>query len=232
MKSQKTIILTALTIVAVALAVVSVFAFAYAGTSAVVTYPNATTPGTNGYYPNGMMGGQWSGTMGGMMGENWGASSPAQTQVTTQNTVFPLLGFAALIGAAVMGTGGAIYYFTGPKIRITEPASKTIVDQTPQNTVAPIASVSKTLATEERKVLDVLIAHNGKYLQKYIRAETGLSRLKTHRIVARLAERGIVTLERSGNTNEVHLSSWLQNKPYTNAINDKQTENRELMVEA
>ena len=209
MKSKKTIILTALTIAAVALAVVSVFAFAYAGTSAAVTYPNATTPGTNGYYPNGMMGGQWSGTMGGMMGENWGASSPAQTQVTTQNTVFPLLGFAALIGAAVMGTGGAIYYFTGPKIRITEPASKTIVDQTPRNTATPFASVSKTLTTEERKVLDVLVLHNGKYLQKYIRAEIGLSRLKTHRIVSRLAERGIVTLERSGNTNEVHLSNWL-----------------------
>ena len=228
MKSQKTSILTALTIVAVALAVVSISAFAYAGTSAAATYPNATTPGTNGYYPNGMMGGQGSG----MMGGNWGASSPAQTQVATQNAVFPLVGFAALIGAAVMGTGGAIYYFNGPKIRITESVSKTIVDQTPQNTVTPIASVSKTLTTEERKVLDVLLSHNGKYLQKYIRAETGLSRLKTHRIVTRLAERGIVTLERSGNTNEVHLSSWLQNKPYSNATNDKQTENKELMVEA
>jgi len=232
MKSQKTIILTALTIVAVALAVVSIFAFAYAGTSAAVTYPNATTPGTNGYYPNGMMGGQWSGMMGGMMGGNWGSSSPVQTQVTTQNAVFPLVGFAALIGAVVMGTGGAIYYFTGPKIRITESVSKTVVDQTPQNTATPFASVSKTLTTDERKVLDVLISHNGKYLQKYIRAETGLSRLKTHRIVSRLAERGILTLERSGNTNEVHLSSWLQNKPFQNSINDRQAKNQELMVEA
>ena len=232
MKSQKTISLTALTIVAVALAVVSIFAFAYAGTSAAVTYPNATTPGTNGYYPNGMMGGQGSGMMGGMMGGNWGSSSPVQTQVATQNAVFPLVGLAALIGAAVMGTGGAIYYFTGPKIRITEPVSKTIVDQTPQNTVTPFASVSKTMTAEERKVLDVLISHNGKYLQKYIRAETGLSRLKTHRIVTRLAERGIVTLARCGNTNEVHISSWLQNKPFSNAINDKHAENQELMVEA
>jgi predicted transcriptional regulator len=170
--------------------------------------------------------------MGNMMGGNWGSASPVQTQVTTQNAIFPLVGFAALIGAAAMGTSGAIYYFTGSKIRITEPVSKTIVDQTPQNTATPYASVSKTLTTEERKVLDVLISHKGKYLQKYIRAETGLSRLKTHRIVSRLAERGIVTLERSGNTNEVHLSSWLQNKPYPNAKNDKQTENKELMVEA
>ena len=228
MKSKKTIILTALTIAALALAVVSVFAFAYARTSAAITYLNATTPGTNGYYPNGMMGSQWSG----MMGGNWGPSSSAQTQVATQNTVFPLIGFAALIGAVVMGTSGAIYYFTGPKIRITDPVPKTIVDQTPQNTVTPYASVSKTLTAEERKVLDVLISHKGKYLQKYIRAETQLSRLKTHRIVSRLSERGIVTVERSGNTNEVHLSSWLQNKPYSNAKNDKHAENKELMVEA
>jgi uncharacterized membrane protein len=220
MKSQKATMLTTLTIAAVALAVVSIFAFAFAGTSATVTYSNATTPGTSGHYPNGMMGGCW------------GLSSSVQTQVTTQNTFFPLVGFAALIGAAVMGTGGAVYYFTGSKIRITKHVPKTIVDQTPQNTATPYASVSKILTTEERKVLDVLISHNGKYLQKYIRAETGLSRLKTHRIVSRLAERGIVTLERSGNTNEVHLSSWLQNRPYLNPKKDKQAENQELMVEA
>src|SRR4030065_693433 len=223
MKSQKTIILTALTIVTVALAVVSIFAFANAGTSAAATYPNATTPGTNGHYPNGMMGG--------MMGGNWGSSSPVQTQVATQNAVFPLVGFAALIGAAVMGTGGAIYYFAGPKNKITEPVSTTRVDQTPQNTVTPYASVSKTLTTEERKVLDVLISHNGKYLQKYIRAETGLSRLKTHRIVSRLAERGIVTLERSGNTNEVQLSSWLKSNPFKN-VTDSRQEALEIEVKA
>jgi uncharacterized membrane protein len=49
-------------------------------------------------------------------------------------------------------------------------------------------------------------------LQKYIRNESGLSRLKTHRIVARLAERGIVTLEKMGNTNQVLLADWLKNK--------------------
>jgi uncharacterized membrane protein len=56
----------------------------------------------------------------------------------------------------------------------------------------------------------VLAAHDGKYLQKFIVKETGLSKLKTHRIVSRLAERGIVTAVSSGNTNEVSLSPWLQ----------------------
>ena len=60
------------------------------------------------------------------------------------------------------------------------------------------------------KSSEVLNAHNGKYLQKYIRNETGLSRLKTHRIIARLADRGIVSLEKTGNTNQVFLANWLQ----------------------
>jgi len=58
----------------------------------------------------------------------------------------------------------------------------------------------------------VLKKHDGKYLQKYIRTETGLSRLKTHRVIARFAERGMVTLEKVGNTNEVRLMDWLKKK--------------------
>ena len=54
------------------------------------------------------------------------------------------------------------------------------------------------------------MSHKGKYLQKYIRKEAGLSRLKTHRVVARLAERGLITLEKTGNTNEVRLAEWLK----------------------
>ena len=71
-------------------------------------------------------------------------------------------------------------------------------------------SVLKTLNEDERKVLNVLKNHGGTYLQKYIRDEAGLSRLKTHRVLARFAERGMVTLEKSGNTNEVTLADWLK----------------------
>jgi len=63
---------------------------------------------------------------------------------------------------------------------------------------------------EERRVIQVLKVHDGKYLQKYIRKEAGLSRLKTHRILARFAEKGLVSLEKTGNTNQVSLASWLK----------------------
>lgn len=68
--------------------------------------------------------------------------------------------------------------------------------------------VLRTLKPDERKVVGVLKAHGGIYMQKFITRETGLSRLKTHRVVATLTERGIVRVERRGNTNEVTLAKW------------------------
>ena len=72
------------------------------------------------------------------------------------------------------------------------------------------AIVMKTLKPEERCIINVLNAHGGTYLQKYITKEAGLSRLKTHRIVAALSERGIVQVEKYGNTNQVSLVKWFR----------------------
>ena len=113
-----------------------------------------------------------------------------------------------------MGIVGVSYYLLYPQIRVGTAG----VIQTTQNIAAtqPTAngstayeSVAKTLTEEERKIVEVLNSHKGKYLQKYIRNEAGLSRLQTHRIVARLADRGIVSLEKIGNTNQVYLANWL-----------------------
>ncbi len=171
-------------------------------------------PGYN--WMNQMMGGGAGGY--GMMG-GYGAQTPAQANA------FPWLGvaFVALIAAVVVGVGGFVYFFAFPEIRTRSQAVSLVaptnvpvassavvsakVGETPAET--PYESVNKTLTADERRVLDVLRSHGGKYLQKYIRSETGLSRLQTHRIVARLAERGIVLLEKTGNTNTVALANWL-----------------------
>jgi uncharacterized membrane protein len=71
-----------------------------------------------------------------------------------------------------------------------------------------VSIVLRTLKPDERKVVGVLDAHGGIYLQKYITKEAGLSRLKTHRVIAALSERGIVLAEKRGNTNEVSLVKW------------------------
>jgi predicted transcriptional regulator len=169
----------------------------------------------NWYGMGGMMGN------GGMMGGNGGA---------VQNPVgsYFWVAFIVLVGVVVVGVVGLAYNVAMPEIRDgaapvvceTVPKEAAVqenivmqepkVEQKPEAACTPLESIVKTLSEDERKVIDVLTAHDGKYLQKYIRNEVGLSRLRTHRVVARLAERGIVTLEKTGNTNQVLLADWLK----------------------
>ncbi len=155
---------------------------------------------------------------GGMMGG---------TAVSNPALPYFAAGFVVLVGVAVVGVAGMVYYFALPEIRsgvapvVCEDVPKEDVvqsvavqepkvEQKQEPACTPFESIVKTLTEDERKIVDVLSAHNGKYLQKYIRSEAGLSRLQTHRIVARLAERGIVALEKTGNTNQVLLADWLK----------------------
>jgi predicted transcriptional regulator len=154
--------------------------------------------------------GTTNGGMGGMMGQT------GQTTGST-NPLISYFGviFAVLIGVTVVGIVGLAYYVAYPQMRMGTVQSAAAYQNLAQQTSSessPYESVSKTLTEEERKIIEVLKNHNGKYLQKYIRNDTGLSRLKTHRIIARLADRGIVTLEKTGNTNQVYLANWLQNQ--------------------
>ncbi len=150
-----------------------------------------------------------TGGMGGMMGQ----TGTAQVTTNPSLTYFGVL-FAVLVSVTVIGIIGITYYLVYPQIRMgampTMPSTSVV--QPVSNGSTAYESVSKTLTEEERKIIEVLNKHEGKYLQKYIRNETGLSRLQTHRIIARLADRGIVSLEKTGNTNQVYLSSWLQQK--------------------
>jgi uncharacterized membrane protein len=146
-----------------------------------------------------------TGGMGGMMGQTG-------TQATTTTSLLPYFGvlFAVLIGVTVFGIVGLGYYLLYPQIRVGNMQSmQTSVAQPVATTTTVYESVAKTLTEDERKIIQVLNSHEGKYLQKYIRNETGLSRLQTHRIIARLADRGIVSLEKTGNTNQVYLANWL-----------------------
>jgi hypothetical protein len=144
------------------------------------------------------------GRMGGMMG---GMGSQV-------NPILNYLGvlFVVFVGVALVGIGGFVYFITFPEIRTVTPVNQNSSVQKPSvNTpTTSYSAVYRTLKPDEKRVLDVLAANNGKYLQKYIRKDAGLSRLKVHRILSRLAERGVVSLQKSGNTNEVVLSDWVR----------------------
>jgi uncharacterized membrane protein len=122
-----------------------------------------------------------------------GGFSPNLTILIPLSTLLFLL---TLLASVV----GIIYFLVLPEM-------KNYVAETGNGKDA-VSVVLRTLKPEERKVVVVLDAHGGTYLQKYITKEAGLSRLKTHRVVAALSERGIVLAEKRGNTNEVSLVKW------------------------
>ena len=73
----------------------------------------------------------------------------------------------------------------------------------------PINVALRLLESDERRVVDALIAAGGTLLQKEISWKTGFSRVKTHRILVRLIQRDVVTSEKYYNTNKITLSEWL-----------------------
>jgi len=167
------------------------------------------------------------GGMGGMMG-NGGTTTTASA---SYYWLIPVA-LAAVVGVAIIGVA---FYYAFPELKYIK--GNSTCNPVPVNTGINMQAVNasveksnpstnnvntskttnncdvllKTMTPEEQKVLNVLIAHNGKYLQKYVVKESGLSRLKTHRIIARFAERGIVSVKEFGNTNEVVVSDWVKN---------------------
>ena len=157
--------------------------------------PATTTPNQSGWVDN-----MWS-----CMGD-WMSGS-----YTTNDPFLATWGILLIVTVflVILGIGGVVYFFLFPEIRNITPTMQT-TETSKSDKPSSFESVLKTLNEEERKVINVLKSHDGKYLQKYIRQDTGLSRLKTHRILSRFAERGIVSLRKSGNTNEVILAEWLK----------------------
>lgn len=117
-----------------------------------------------------------------------------------------------LAGIVVTSVLGLVYYSAYPQIRLSSPtqAMPQPVQTTTENSRVSWSMLLRTSKPEEKKVLEVLVAHKGAYLQKFIVKESGLSKLRTHRIISRFVERGIVTAVRSGNTNEIRLADWLK----------------------
>ena len=147
-------------------------------------------------------------TFGGIMGQMMGNSNAGDMALAMPSNVWGTV--AVLAVGLLAGIAGLAYFLVYPEIR-TESGTAAAAEEPPTPAVQPTqnwAVLLRTSKPEERLVLEALKGHGGSYLQKFLVKETGLSRLKTHRIVSRLAERGVVTVSPSGNTNEVTLAPW------------------------
>lgn len=74
---------------------------------------------------------------------------------------------------------------------------------------ASFEGAMKVLREDEKEVCMAIWKEGGTALQKDVRWATGLSKVKTHRVVTRLASRGVLTVRKEGNRNRLSLASWL-----------------------
>lgn len=136
-----------------------------------------------------------SGMMSGMMEESM--SMPLLwPSILTISSAAILIGLTYAIAFPTIKTNeGAVANLTAP-----------ISTEAPRDPLAVLIRASKP---DEGSVLQVLHDSGGVCRQKDIVFKTGLSKLKVHRVIARLAERRIVQVKRIGKMNEITLPSWL-----------------------
>ncbi len=104
------------------------------------------------------------------------------------DTIPIIVTFSILIGAGV-------YYFMSQKVENKEESLK-------KNS----SLILNLLNRDERKVIEKLIAGKGQALQAEITRLPEMSKVKSHRIVKRLHQRGVIKIERYGKTNIVKLN--------------------------
>ena len=119
---------------------------------------------------------------------------------------FWLVFFVVPLVIAVSVTGYALVF---PELSEDKLKGKRASVPTVEKGESALDAVLRVLNEDERKVIDTLVAEGGTMLQKDIRWKTDLSRVKTHRILLRLAKRGIVSAEKYYNTNRITLAEWL-----------------------
>lgn len=116
----------------------------------------------------------------------------------------PLVVFLSVLG----------YSLVFPELSEEKPKEKPSVPGVEKGESA-LDAVLRVLQDDERKVIETLVAEGGTMLQKNIRWKTGFSRVKTHRILHRLAKRGVVSAEKYYNTNKITLADWLTKEKST-----------------
>ncbi len=118
-----------------------------------------------------------------------------------------LMASALLAVSLTVMVAAIAFVIAFPSIRYSETK---IHDNQVARSLDPVQIVMRASKADERTVLDIIRQKGGHCLQKDITYKTGFSKLRTHRIVARLAEREIILVKKKGKTNEITLPTWLK----------------------
>lgn len=104
--------------------------------------------------------------------------------------------FIISIGALGVAVGASVFYFMSQKVQNTQVVAKKSAEV-----------MLRFLSREEQTVIRKLVSTRGTALQAELSREPGLNKVKAHRIVQKLAEKQIVTLDHYGKTNTIHLQN-------------------------
>ena len=110
-----------------------------------------------------------------------------------------LIGGLPLIISIAIVAGAGIYYFMASKMEKK-------VEIVKNNTEVLL----KFLSPDERKLVNLLIENNGKILQAELTRLPGMSKVKSHRVVQRLIDRGVIEKETLGKTNIVKFTAEIK----------------------
>ncbi len=127
-----------------------------------------------------------------------------------------------IIGAAFMflTIGVVTYSIMFPEIVLEKDPTFNVEEGFPSS----FEGVMKVLREDEKKVCMAIWEEGGTALQKDVRWATKLSKVQAHRVVARLASRGVITVKKEGNRNKLSLASWL----HRNTSDKNQLESEDL----
>lgn len=132
------------------------------------------------------------------------SQSPLMCEADKINgTLCPLESFLfdllPLIVAASIVVGAGVYYFMSQKMEIKD-----------ENLKKNTGVILNLLNQDEKKVIEKILAGKGQVLQAEITRLPDMSKVKSHRIVKRLFQRGVIRIEKYGKTNIVKLNDEIK----------------------
>lgn len=110
-----------------------------------------------------------------------------------------LIAAIPLIASIAVIVGAATYYLMAGRIEGKEKTLK-------KNSEVLL----RFLSADEKKLVNALIESHGKVLQAEISRLPGMSKLKSHRVIQRLIDRGVIEKDRIGKTNIVRFTKEIR----------------------
>lgn len=118
---------------------------------------------------------------------------PHEKELDFLQLALPILLSIALIA------GAALYYFMSEKVEKKEESLKKNTD-----------IILRFLNSDERKVANLLVENHGKVLQAEVTRLPGMTKVRSHRVVQKLIDKGVLEKESLGKTNVLKFPKEIQ----------------------